>query len=615
MAAMRAEAMAEGREKAKQQAETKGKGKGGAASGNLENEPENKWARDWRLRIIETLPHGNDSCAPIDADSLRSVVLELWDEVTKGAAGDVSEAALSIFSADAANGTAPTGGMALISDDHAVALRWSIEAKSQVPTAAAFGSPAEEVARIWLGDDAPLVAPAVVLGLAGRCFGEEDVDAAYKKLCRVVHPDKTRDLPGSTDAFKRVKDSQEECKSGIQAARQIIQRMEFLFGFRATPDEMLDRPQAQLFATSFRFLLSVIGIAGEGKSMPLIKQRAAVAFEKSTGNPGSSGAVVQQWFSSPELLSLFGTRTMRTSYDCAPKHYRAQFICALSRAAWLEEAAGELIREQWAEVFRMFSEIQIWRLLEKQLRERTWAKVATDATTSVASESVKSSDRRSRSRRRSRSSSSSSSRRQSRKKGRSRSRSRRRSRSRSRRRSRSRSKRRSRSRSRTRGGPPSQTSKEPAASVTRVDLAVVASKWAFVPAADILLTLGEGMVGVTFEGAFVYDRRKKSINGVWACVTPPPGVVHIDFEVRAFVQEFQIDDPLAIEKLLAHSLHRPNTKSNDIDEMRRAMRGAQDPMGTLNQKLDEIIAKAVVNFAPKGKGFPKGGKSQSKGRY
>jgi len=118
------------------------------------------------------------------------------------------------------------------------------------------------------------------------------------------------------------------------------------------------------------------------------------------------------------------------------------------------------------------------------------------------------------------------------------------------------------------------------------------------------------MVGLTFEGAYAYDRRKKCIHGVWACVTPPPGVVHIDFEVRAFVQEFEIDDPGAIERLLAHCLNRPNTKSSDIDDIRRALRGARDPASyndILDKHLEELANKSHIN-ATKGRG--KGGKGK-----
>merc|ERR1712039_136001 len=95
-------------------------------------------------------------------------------------------------------------------------------------------------------------------------------------------------------------------------------------------------------------------------------------------------------------------------------------------------------------------------------------------------------------------------------------------------------------------------------------------------------------------------------------VRPPKGVVHIDFEVRALVQQFDIDDPAAIEKLLHHSLQRPNTKSNDIDEIRRALLAVKDPNEidmVLNTKIQELIdrvnsmvAGAGANLRQMGKG-------------
>lgn len=114
------------------------------------------------------------------------------------------------------------------------------------------------------------------------------------------------------------------------------------------------------------------------------------------------------------------------------------------------------------------------------------------------------------------------------------------------------------------------------------------------------------MFGMTYEGAYVYDRRKKSIHGVWAQVRPPPGVVHIDFEVRALVQQFDIDDPAAIEKLLHHALQRPNTKSSDIDEIRRALLAEKNPHAidmVLNTKIAELIDRVNTMVAGSGAGI------------
>eukprot|EP00928_Gymnodinium_smaydae_P033359 TRINITY_DN23918_c0_g1_i1.p1 TRINITY_DN23918_c0_g1~~TRINITY_DN23918_c0_g1_i1.p1 ORF type:complete len:598 (-),score=106.59 TRINITY_DN23918_c0_g1_i1:488-2224(-) len=326
MAAMRAEALADFRSQQKQRADAKGKGKSASVGAQLESEPSCKWAQDWRRRIMDALPHGNDICASVDVDSMRPILLELWHDVTSAANGEAT-AALSVFAADDGGSSAAP----LISDGHAGSSLWSVT--QAIPTEAAsapsFGTPKEEVARIWPGEGAPLVAPTAVLRLTGRNISEEEVTAAYKRLSRVVHPDKTGDLPGATDAFKRVSDSVEELRSGIKAAREVVQRIEFVMGFRASEDESLQRPHAKLFAVALRFLLSVIGLSGEGKCTQLIKQRAAVAFEKAVG-PGSSTSVTNAWFQSPALLGTFGTQMMRTTFECAPKQFRAQFVCTVA---------------------------------------------------------------------------------------------------------------------------------------------------------------------------------------------------------------------------------------------------------------------------------------------
>jgi len=338
-----------------------------------------------------------------------------------------------------------------------------------------------------------------------------------------------------------------------------------VMGMRASEDEALQRPHAQLFAMSLRLLLSAIGLSGEGKCLPLIKQRAAVAFEKCVGG-GTSSSVNTAWFSSPELLGTFATQLMRTAYDMAPKQYRAQFICALSRAAWIEESSGELLRENWAMIFKTFPEIPTWRLLETRIRERTWAEdlVPGDenaskdqflndlkhAVSDVRKLSANGDDMQSGKLRVA-----------------------------------------TAMKAAMAAGIPQD---EIVAASNLADPSAIASKWAFIPAADILLSVGDGMVGTTFEGTYVHHKQKKSIHGVWAAVTPPPGVVHIDFEVRSLVQEFEINDPGAIEKLLTHCLNRPNAKSGEIGEIRAALRSAGR-----GADLDEIFSRMVLGLVDK----------------
>lgn len=605
IAAMRAEAMAEFRAKQKQLAEAKGKGKGGPSCGQAAREPQSAWSQAWRARFIDALPHGNDSALAADGAGLRPLLLELWHEAAEAASGEAL-AALELFAAEGGAGAAGP----LISDDYKGAVSWSVAQSIAPPPTAAptLGTPQEEVLRIWPDDGKPKPSPAAVLHLDGiGSFGEAEISAAYKRMSRTVHPDKTGDVPGATEAFKCLKDSADELKKSLQVAREILQRLEFIMGFRATEDEQLQKPQAQLFAAALRFLMAVIGVSGEGKCTPIIKQRAAATYEKASGSPGSSASIAKHWFESPSMLALYGSQTMRTAYDCAPKQYRAQFACALSRVAWLEEATGELMRDEWALVFGVFPEIPRWRLLESQLREKTWAGTEDDPT-ALGKEAGRSRSRSRSRRRKSRSRKSRSQRRKSRSR-------RRKSRSRSGRRSRSRKSSRSRSRRRRRSPSKKRPKEEPAAAPPKADPAVVAAssaRWAFLPAADILLAVGEGMIGATFEGLYVYDRRKKSIHGVWASVTPPPGVVHIDFEVRMLVQECQIDDPTAIEKLLAHCLNRPNTKSDDISNIKRLCKQGGDPNDIVNRQMEELIERTNQMMMAKGKG--KGAKGKQGGK-
>eukprot|EP00401_Gymnodinium_catenatum_P031088 CAMPEP_0117622524 /NCGR_PEP_ID=MMETSP0784-20121206/88184_1 /TAXON_ID=39447 /ORGANISM="" /LENGTH=238 /DNA_ID=CAMNT_0005426463 /DNA_START=1 /DNA_END=714 /DNA_ORIENTATION=- len=226
---------------------------------------------------------------------------------------------------------------------------------------------------------------------------------------------------------------------------------------------------------------------------------------------------------------------MRTAYECAPKQYRAQFITALSRAAWIEEASGELSRENWRDVFKTFPEIQTWRLFEAQLRERTWDDGAKPLQQRV-------------------------------------------------------SRRRSPSRDRSRS--PRRASNGDASAL----------KWVFVPGADILLTIGEGMVGISYEGAYIIDPRKKRAGGVWVGVQLPPGVL-LDPEVKALVDEFEIDDVRAVTTLIQHCSQRPNTKLKDLEELRKSLFGSRNPTGVLISKLKEMMTRTTSGGkGKKGKG-------------
>merc|ERR1712072_95484 len=75
-------------------------------------------------------------------------------------------------------------------------------------------------------------------------------------------------------------------------------------------------------------------------------------------------------------------------------------------------------------------------------------------------------------------------------------------------------------------------------------------KWAFVPAADILLTVGEGIVGITLEGAFVIDSRKRKGDDIWASLNLP--FSNVDPDVKRLVEDFGIDDPQGVRSLVMY---------------------------------------------------------------
>ena len=53
-------------------------------------------------------------------------------------------------------------------------------------------------------------------------------------------------------------------------------------------------------------------------------------------------------YQEPQLLELFASAPLRIAYDCAKKRFRAQFLCALSRAAEAEARRNDsCVRGSW----------------------------------------------------------------------------------------------------------------------------------------------------------------------------------------------------------------------------------------------------------------------------
>lgn len=263
--------------------------------------------------------------------------------------------------------------------DHSVrkALRESVMA-AHAEQKILVGVPAEEVSRICPGGGRVLGAGAV-LRLGGSHlggYGESDIAYAYRQLSRALHPDKNRDIPEAADAFKRLSEASEELKLGLAQARQLLQAICQTMCGKTTP-EMLERPQEALFAESARMLSAVLALAGEGEVPGCARGRSITAFTSSGAYNHCQGhqgqALLKEWFDQPMLLDLFAQPQIRTAYDCSPKRYRAQFVCALNRAAMAEaKRQSDCVRGNWHAVMTQFPEIGLWRDLRDKLKTRVW---------------------------------------------------------------------------------------------------------------------------------------------------------------------------------------------------------------------------------------------------
>lgn len=138
-------------------------------------------------------------------------------------------------------------------------------------------------------------------------------------------------------------------------------------------EEMLERPQLALFAEATRLLAGVLGLAGEGVEPAAQIQHRALITLSSSGRYHKCDAQVLQslWFENPHLLECFSGKEVRTAYDCSPKHLRANFLCSMNRATLIEEIKYGGVRAVWQGVLMQFPEISLWRDLRDQLRARS----------------------------------------------------------------------------------------------------------------------------------------------------------------------------------------------------------------------------------------------------
>ncbi|CAE7667608.1 kidins220, partial [Symbiodinium necroappetens] len=242
-------------------------------------------------------------------------------------------------------------------------------------------APADEIKRICPGPGRILGAGGV-LRLGGSLlggYGEADINYAYRQLSRALHPDKNPDIEEAHDAFKRLTDASAELKEGLEEQRNLLRAICLTMGTAVTP-EMLERPQEALFAEATRMLHAVLALTGEGEVPGPALTRSLASFTASTTWTNSRPQVLlAEWFDMNRLLDLFGTPPLRTAYDCAPKRYRAQFLCAMNRATLAEaKRNNDCVRGNWQTVMMQYPEIGLWRDLREKIKLRVWTPEANE---------------------------------------------------------------------------------------------------------------------------------------------------------------------------------------------------------------------------------------------
>lgn len=239
----------------------------------------------------------------------------------------------------------------------------------------------EEISRILPQDGRELKAGAVMrLGgshLGG--YGEVDVAYAYRQLSRALHPDKNPNNPDAENAFKRLKEAQGQLLKGLEETRELLARLQRPLR-KAVEDGELKRPQEALFAEATRLLAALLGLATEGQVPLPAKQRNSLCLKTSNSAGGGGWArpalgtpegFLEQWFKADELLQAYSHEAVRSAYDCAPKRYRAHFLCLLSRLAQLEGLRGDgCIRQLWSQIWEVFPELQLWQSLQSLLKRK-----------------------------------------------------------------------------------------------------------------------------------------------------------------------------------------------------------------------------------------------------
>lgn len=243
------------------------------------------------------------------------------------------------------------------------------------------GQPAAEVARIC-PPDGRIVMAGAVLRLGGAHlggYGDSDIAYAYRQLSRALHPDKNPDIPSASSAFMRLSTASDELRQALNDQRAVLQTLVGAMGGDVTP-LMLDRPQEALFAEACRMLTAICGLTGEGWVPRQAQNRASIGLSQSNVfHRCIPDALITEWFSG-KLLENFGAFPVRTAYDCAPKRFRAQFLCLLNRVLLAEATRSSgCVRAVWGSVLETFPELGVWRDFRDRIQQRVWDTSLDDA--------------------------------------------------------------------------------------------------------------------------------------------------------------------------------------------------------------------------------------------
>lgn len=244
-------------------------------------------------------------------------------------------------------------------------------------------APVDEIRRICPGEGRMLGAGAV-LRLGGARHGgysEADVGYAYRQLSRALHPDKNPGIPEAHDAFRRLSEAADELRKGLAESRQLVGRLRAALGEppgdAAEPPAaggMMERPQAALVAEACRVLAAVLSLTGEGSVSDAGRSHALQAFVSSSAfGRCHVRHFLSSWYDGAELLDQFSGAVLRSAYDSLPKRFRTQFLCMLNRVAAAEAARNEsCVRGTWQGILAQFPEVGLWRDLLDIIRRRAW---------------------------------------------------------------------------------------------------------------------------------------------------------------------------------------------------------------------------------------------------